>query len=168
MYTDAELAAALALRRHRRAAAHAANVDDGNAEDRRYCRARGSPVELDGESPLTVLDEAGFVRNPGHQLRVRDRGADRLGEVVTATSVLESISDENKTRMGRGHFVTWITTYRDEQGEIVGGERRVFKFRVDGALAELAHRAARDARHEVLLGRRAGAQAAHPALHRSR
>ena len=36
----------------------------------------------------------------------------RLGDVVSATTVFESISDEKQTRLGPGYFVTWVTTYR--------------------------------------------------------
>ena len=56
-----------------------------------------------------------------------------LGEVVSSSNTLESISEEKKTRLGSGHFVTWVTTYRDEQGEVVGRQRfRVLKFKPGG------------------------------------
>ena len=44
----------------------------------------------------------------------------RLGDVVSATTVLESVSAEKQTRIGAGHFVTWVTTYTDAAGEVVG------------------------------------------------
>lgn len=93
----------------------------------------GSPVELDGESPLSVLDEAGFVGILATNSEFEIERYLRLGEVVTATTVLEAISEEKQTRMGRGHFVTWVTTYRGERGDVVGRQRfRVLKFRIDG------------------------------------
>ena len=56
-----------------------------------------------------------------------------LGETVTATTVIESISEEKQTRLGPGHFVTWVTTYVDEQNEIVGRQRfRILKFKPGG------------------------------------
>jgi uncharacterized protein len=43
---------------------------------------------------------------------------------------MESISEEKQTRIGRGRFVTWVTTYRDEKGEVVGRQTfRMFKFK---------------------------------------
>src|SRR5262249_4814467 len=91
----------------------------------------GAPVE-GGKNPLTPLAEAGFIATPATNSEfeiVRDL---RLGEVITSTMVLESISDEKQTRVGPGHFVTWVTTYRDEQGAVVGRQTfRILKFKPD-------------------------------------
>jgi hypothetical protein len=58
----------------------------------------------------------------------------RLGEVITSTTQIESISEEKQTRIGPGHFVTWITTYVDEAGEVVGRQTfRILKFKPGGA-----------------------------------
>ena len=47
--------------------------------------------------------------------------------------MIESISEEKQTRIGRGHFITWVTTYRDERGEVVGRQRfRILKFKPGG------------------------------------
>ena len=52
--------------------------------------------------------------------------------IITSTMVIESVSDKKQTRLGPGHFVTWITTYRDEQGEVVGRQMfRILKFKPD-------------------------------------
>jgi acyl dehydratase len=92
----------------------------------------GSPVELEGDSPLSVLDAAGFVGILATNSEFEFERYLRLGDVITATAVLESISEEKQTRMGRGHFVTWVTTYRDQQGGVVGRQRfRVLKFRIE-------------------------------------
>jgi len=46
--------------------------------------------------------------------------------------VMESISDKKQTRLGPGHFITWVTTYRDEHGEVVGRQIfRILKFKPD-------------------------------------
>lgn len=91
----------------------------------------GSPVE-GGVSPLQVLDEAGFVATLATNSEVEVERYLRLGEVIRSTTVMESISEEKRTRIGRGHFVTWVTTYRDEQGEVVGRQTfRMFKFKPD-------------------------------------
>lgn len=90
----------------------------------------GSPVELTGPNPLSVLDDAGFVATLAANSEFEIERYVRLGEVLTATTVIESISDEKQTRIGRGHFLTWLTTYTVGSGEIVGRQRfRIFKFK---------------------------------------
>ncbi len=80
----------------------------------------GSPVESEGAGPLAVLDEAGFVGTLASNSEFEIVRYLRLGDVVSATTVVESISDEKQTRLGPGHFVTWVTTYTDAAGEVVG------------------------------------------------
>lgn len=93
----------------------------------------GSPVEVEGSSPLSVLDEAGFTGTLAANSEFEFDRYVRLGEVLSATNEIESISPEKQTRLGRGHFVTWVTTYRDEAGEPVGRHRfRVLKFMPPG------------------------------------
>ena len=90
----------------------------------------GSPVEVRGPNPLSVLDEAGFVATLASNSEFEIERYVRLGEVLSSTTVIESISDEKQTRIGRGHFVTWVTTYRDARGEVVGRQRfRILKFK---------------------------------------
>jgi len=56
--------------------------------------------------------------------------------VVSASTVIESISDEKQTRLGPGYFVTWATTYVDDAGGVVGRQRfRILKFRPPGVPA---------------------------------
>jgi uncharacterized OB-fold protein/acyl dehydratase len=47
----------------------------------------------------------------------------RPGDHLTSTVVLESISDEKRTALGKGHFITVRHTYRDQAGEVVGTMR---------------------------------------------
>ena len=90
----------------------------------------GSPVEITGGGPLTVLDEAGFTATLAANSEFEIERYLHLGELVTTQNSIESISEEKQTRLGPGHFVTWVTTYFDEQGEVVGRQRfRVLKFR---------------------------------------
>jgi hypothetical protein len=95
----------------------------------------GSPVE-GGANPLATLDEAGFIATLATNSEFEIMRYLRLGEVITSTMVIESVSDLKQTRIGPGHFITWITTYRDEQGEVVGRQLfRILKFKPDlGAL----------------------------------
>jgi hypothetical protein len=92
----------------------------------------GSPVEnVDtGPTAITTLDAAGFTATLASNSEFEIERYLHLGEMVTAETVIESISDEKQTRLGAGHFVTWITTWRDEAGEVVGRQLfRILKFR---------------------------------------
>jgi acyl dehydratase len=89
----------------------------------------GSPVELTGSNPLSLLDEAGYVATLASNSEFEIERYVRLGEVITATTAIESISDEKQTRIGRGYFITWLTTYTVAGGEVVGRQRfRILKF----------------------------------------
>ena len=91
----------------------------------------GSPVE-GGKNPLTPLDEAGFIATLATNSEFEIVRYLRLGEVITSTMVIESVSDLKQTRLGPGHFITWVTTYRDERGEVVGRQMfRILKFKPD-------------------------------------
>ena len=89
----------------------------------------GSPVETEGESALSVLDRAGYVGTLATNSEFEIVRYLRLGEVVSASTVFASISGEKQTRMGRGRFVTWVTTYTVEPDEVVGRQTfRILKF----------------------------------------
>jgi hypothetical protein len=93
----------------------------------------GSPVELEGTNPLSVLDEAGFVATLASNSEFEIERYVRLGERLASTTVIESISDEKRTRLGPGHFVTWVSTYTTDGGEVVGRQRfRILKFKPTG------------------------------------
>ncbi len=54
----------------------------------------------------------------------------RPGERISATKVIEAISEEKATPLGIGYFIDVRWTYRDAQGELVGTELwRVLKYR---------------------------------------
>jgi acyl dehydratase len=90
----------------------------------------GSPVESAGAGPLSVFDAAGFNGTLATDSEFEIDRYLRLGETVSASTVVESISEEKSTRLGRGYFVTWVTTYTVESGEVVGRQRfRILKFR---------------------------------------
>jgi uncharacterized OB-fold protein len=53
-----------------------------------------------------------------------------LGDHLTVSSAIESVSDEKKTALGTGHFVTTRQTYRAGDGEVVATMLfRILKFR---------------------------------------
>src|SRR5262249_14590538 len=61
----------------------------------------------------------------------------RPGDRIEASTVLESLSERKATALGQGYFVTWVTTYADERGEVVGRQRfRILKFAPGSASAE--------------------------------
>ena len=44
----------------------------------------------------------------------------RYGDTLTITSKLTAVSDEKTTRLGTGHFVTTVDTFRNQLGQVVG------------------------------------------------
>ena len=96
----------------------------------------GSPVAVDGDTALSVLDRAGYVGTLATNSEFEVLRYLHLGEVVSSETVFESISEEKRTRMGPGRFVTWVTTYTVGSGEVVGRQTfRILKFDPSGARA---------------------------------
>jgi len=90
----------------------------------------GSPVASDGSGAIAVLDEAGFVATRAVSSTTEIVRYLGLGETVSSSTVMASISDEKRTSLGPGHFLTWVTTYIDGAGEVVGThEFCILKFR---------------------------------------
>jgi len=90
----------------------------------------GSPVEGGQAKVLSLLDEAGYVATLASNTEFEIVRYLRLGDVVSSETVLESVSPEKQTRLGPGRFVTWITSYSDQDGELVGRQLfRILKFR---------------------------------------
>ena len=89
----------------------------------------GVPVEL-GENPLQFLADAGYTGIVATNSEFEIERYPRVGDELTAETVFETISDEKKTGMGTGFFVTWITTYRNQDGELIGRQRfRTLRFK---------------------------------------
>lgn len=89
----------------------------------------GAPTAATGESALTVLDAAGYTGTLASNSEFELERPVHLGEVISSQNVLESVSDEKQTRLGSGFFVTWVTTYTSDAGDVVGRQRfRVLKF----------------------------------------
>ena len=77
-----------------------------------------------------LLDEAGFTSVVATNSEQEYARPLRLGEYLTVSGVFESVSDEKRTALGPGHFVSWVDTYRTDDGEVVGTMRfRVLKYR---------------------------------------
>ncbi|MGH2727080.1 MAG: FAS1-like dehydratase domain-containing protein, partial [Actinomycetota bacterium] len=79
------------------------------------------PSENNAQSELiAVLDAAGFTSIVATNCEQEYLRYLRPGDVVTSTSVIESVSEEKRTAVGSGHFFTTLTTLCDETGEVVG------------------------------------------------
>ena len=92
----------------------------------------GAP--LAGEHAVTellgLLDQAGFTSVVATDCDQEYARYLRPGDHLTVSGVIESVSDEKRTALGPGHFVTWVSSFRTEEGELVGKMRfRVLKFR---------------------------------------
>ena len=89
----------------------------------------GAPTEMRGENVITALDAAGFTGTLATNSELDFVRYLRPGDVLTQANELESISARKTTGLGQGYFVTWITTYRTTEGEVVGRQLfRIFKF----------------------------------------
>jgi len=95
----------------------------------------GSPVESEGDTALSAFDRAGYVGTLATNSEFEIIRYLRLGETVSARTVFESVSEEKRTRLGRGRFVTWVTTYTVAPDEVVGRQTfRILKFDPSGAV----------------------------------
>ncbi len=89
----------------------------------------GSPVDASHDNVVRALDAEGFTGTLATNSELEFVRYLRPGDHLRVSNELESISARKKTGLGQGYFVTWITTYRDEQGEVVGRQLfRIFKF----------------------------------------
>jgi uncharacterized OB-fold protein/acyl dehydratase len=89
----------------------------------------GRPDNLQSEL-LGVLDEAGYtsvVATNTDQEYLRELVP---GDHLSATSSIESVSEEKTTGLGVGHFVTTHTEFHDQHDELVGTMTfRILKFK---------------------------------------
>ena len=89
----------------------------------------GVPTESE-DNPTAFLDEAGYTSTVATNSEFEIERYPRLGDVIRATAVYESVSEEKKTALGSGFFLTWLTTYTDQNGEVLGRQRfRVLRFK---------------------------------------
>ena len=91
---------------------------------------RGGAPGTVGRSALSALDTAGYTATRATNSELEFDRYLVPGDRLEASTVLEAISDEKTTALGVGYFVTWVTTYTDNRGDIVGRQRfRVLKFK---------------------------------------
>jgi uncharacterized OB-fold protein/acyl dehydratase len=92
---------------------------------------------------MGMLNGAGFTSVVATNCEQEYQRYLRPGDCLTATATIEAISDEKRTGLGDGHFVTTRTTFTDDRGEVVGTMLfRILKFRPKGnaAARPAAHR----------------------------
>jgi uncharacterized OB-fold protein/acyl dehydratase len=95
---------------------------------------------------MGILDAAGFSSVVATDCEQEYHRYLRLGDELSMTTTIESISDEKKTALGVGYFVTTRTDYRDQRGEPVGTMRfRILKFRPAERKAQDKPKPAREA-----------------------
>ncbi|RIK10696.1 MAG: hypothetical protein DCC47_12045 [Acidobacteria bacterium] len=82
---------------------------------------------------IATLDAAGFTSVVATDSDFEFFTELRPGDRVSLTEVIESISEEKRTGLGAGHFVTTLKTYRNGAGEVVATQRwRTLRFRPKG------------------------------------
>jgi acyl dehydratase len=89
----------------------------------------GAPDEMRFDNPIAALDAAGYVGTLATNSELEFVRYLRPGDRLHSQAEVESISARKATALGQGYFVTWVTTYSDGDGEIVGRQLfRVLKF----------------------------------------
>ena len=73
--------------------------------------------------PTALLHQAGYTSVVATDCEQEYKRYLRPGDVLRMSGGLESISNEKKTALGNGHFVTNKTTYWDQHDEVVAEMR---------------------------------------------
>ena len=93
----------------------------------------GVPTELDSDNPINILDKAGFAATLATNSELEFDRYLKPGDRITSESILESVSKRKQTGIGPGYFVSWVNTFRDQDGEVVGRQLfRILKFNPGG------------------------------------
>jgi uncharacterized OB-fold protein len=79
---------------------------------------------------MRLLDDAGFSSVVATNCEQEYHRYLHLGDHLSTTTIIESVSDEKATGLGVGHFVTTRVDYRTDDGELVATMRfRILKFK---------------------------------------
>ncbi len=88
----------------------------------------GAPGEIPRDNPIVALDEAGYVGTLATNSELEFVRYLKPGDHLHVTTEVESISNRKTTSLGKGYFLTWVTTYTCDD-EVVGRQLfRIFKF----------------------------------------
>ncbi len=92
----------------------------------------GVPTVIDPDNAITALDHAGYVGTLATNSELEFIRYLKPGDRLKTTINMESISNLKTTSLGKGYFVTWVTTYvncAEDEEEVVGRQLfRIFKF----------------------------------------
>jgi len=83
----------------------------------------GAPNEMKFDNPISALDAAGYVGTVATNSELEFVRYLRPGDRLRLANEVESISQRKTTSLGQGYFVTWVTRYTTEDGEVVGRQR---------------------------------------------
>jgi acyl dehydratase len=82
-------------------------------------------IPLPGDTLINVSTEAEFLRPM------------RIGDPLSVVDEVMAISPEKTTRLGTGHFVTTVATYRNQRGEVVArNTNQLFRFSKQAATGQ--------------------------------
>ncbi len=89
----------------------------------------GAPTEMRFDNPIIALNEAGYVGTLATNSELEFVRYLRPGDHLRLSTEVESISNRKTTALGKGYFLTWVTTYLDGKDEVVGRQLfRILKF----------------------------------------
>jgi acyl dehydratase len=89
----------------------------------------GAADEIESDNPIKALDEAGYVGTLATNSELEFLRYLRPGDHLRVETMIESISTQKRTALGRGYFLTWVSTYRAADSKIVGRQLfRILKF----------------------------------------
>lgn len=89
----------------------------------------GAADEIDPTSPIAILTDGGYPATLATNSELEFVRYLRIGDRLRSETALESVSERKATGLGLGYFVTWVTTFTDDLGEVVGRQRfRILKF----------------------------------------
>jgi acyl dehydratase len=96
--------------------------------------ARAAGRRFEGASPadelMHALDEGGFTSVVATDCEQEYLRPVVLGDRLSVSSSIESVSPEKQTALGLGHFITTLLRYTDQKGTLVATMRfRILKFR---------------------------------------
>lgn len=76
--------------------------------------------EEERESPISALDLEGCTAIIAVKAVQEYRLPLRYGDTLAVTTQISSLGDEKTTRLGTGHFVSTLDTFRNQHGQVVG------------------------------------------------
>lgn len=84
----------------------------------------------DNRAIMKVLEREGFVGILGTNCEQEYERPLRIGERISSMYEVDSVSELKKTKFGPGYFITFLQTFLDEDGAVVGTMRlRILRFK---------------------------------------